>query len=206
MAQELILAVIVSFDIFLAAAAYRAGKIRIPISSAAVICFLSSLFLAVSLLFSDFLSRIIPIGICEIAGFIILTSIGIITIFKSLFRSFVRQLSQRGELSLRPKSSGIVIKLYLDDTAADFDCSKILSAREAAALALAGSLDSVATGLSCGYNEINPAISAVFAFIAGFAAIILGSFAGKSTAGMKHDFSWLGGTALIAFAIFEFVR
>ncbi|MDE6784236.1 MAG: manganese efflux pump [Ruminococcus sp.] len=206
MAQELILAVIVSFDTFLASAAYRAGKIRIPVLSAVVICFLSSLFLAVSLLFSDFLSRIIPIGVCEIAGFIILTSIGIITMLKSFFRALVRQLSQRGELSLRPKSSGIVIKLYLDDTAADFDCSKTLSAREAAALALAGSLDSVATGLSCGYNEINPAISAVFAFIAGFAAIILGGIAGKRAAGMNHDFSWLGGAALIAFAVYEFIK
>lgn len=205
MLQEVILAVIISIDTFLAAAAYRSGSIKIPPLSAAVIVTLSSLSLGFSLLLSSLLSDLIPARICEISGFIILTAIGITTIFKSLIRNLVRRLSQRGELSLHTGSSGIVVKLYLDDTAADFDCSKILSLKEAAALALASSLDSISTGLSAGYNEINPAISAFFALIAGFAAILFGSLAGRKISSMNRDLSWLGGVALIGFAIFEFV-
>lgn len=203
MLQEVILAVIISIDTFLAAAAYRSGSIKIPFLSAAVVVTFSALSLGLSLLLSSFLSGFIPVQICEISGFIILTAIGITTIFKSLIRNLVRRLSQRGELSLHTGSSGIVVKLYLDDTAADFDCSKVLSLKEAIALALAGSLDSITTGLSTGYNEIDPVISTLFAFITGSAAIIFGSLAGRKIASMNHDLSWLGGAALIGFAIFE---
>ncbi len=203
MLQEVILAVIISIDTFLAAAAYRSGSIKIPLLSAAVIVIVSSISLGLSLLLSSFLSGFIPVRICEISGFIILTAIGITTIFKSLIRNLVRRLSQRGELSLHTGSSGIVVKLYLDDTAADFDCSKVLSLKEAIALALAGSLDSITTGLSTGYNEIDPVISTLFAFVTGSMAIIFGSLAGRKIASMNHDLSWLGGVALIAFAVFE---
>ncbi len=203
MLQEVILAVIISIDTFLAAAAYRSGSIKIPLLSAAVIVIVSSISLGLSLLLSSFLSGFIPVRICEISGFIILTAIGITTIFKSLIRNLVRRLSQRGELSLHTGSSGIVVKLYLDDTAADFDCSKVLSLKEAIALALAGSLDSITTGLSTGYNETDPVISTLFAFITGSMAIIFGSLAGRKIASMNHDLSWLGGVALIAFAVFE---
>jgi putative sporulation protein YtaF len=203
--REIILSVIISIDIFLAAAAYRSCGIEIPVSSTIVINAIGAFFLGISLIFSRLLGIIIPENICGICGFVILTAMGILTVFKSLIRNLVRRLSERGELSLHPGSSGIVVKLYLDDTAADFDSSKILSPKEAAALAIAASLDSVSIGLGVGY-EINPAISAIFAFIAGSLAILLGSLTGKKIASLNRDFSWIGGAALIIFGIFEFMK
>ncbi len=205
MYREIFLAVIVSADTFLAAAAYRSSDIRIPPMSAFIINFICTFVLGISLVLSEIAGQVINIEICRIAGFIVLTAIGIITVFKSLMREFIRRLSRRGELSLRHSGSGIVVKLYLDDTAADFDCSKILSPCEAAALALASSLDSAATGLGCGYSNINPVLSAVFAFFIGFAAMFFGSLFGKKISSLDHDLSWLGGIMLIAFAIFEFI-
>lgn len=205
MFREIILSVIISIDIFLAATAYRSCGIKIPVSSTIVINAIGAFFLGISLIFSRLLGIIIPENICGICGFVILTAMGILTVFKSLIRNLVRRLSERGELSLHPGSSGIVVKLYLDDTAADFDSSKILSPKEAAALAIAASLDSVSIGLGVGY-EINPAISAIFAFIAGSLAILLGSLTGQKIASLNRDFSWIGGTALIIFGIFEFMK
>ncbi|MBQ3138669.1 MAG: manganese efflux pump [Ruminococcus sp.] len=205
MFREIILSVIISIDIFLAAAAYRSCGIEIPFSSTIIINAIGAFFLGISLIFSRLLGIIIPENICGICGFVILTAMGILTVFKSLIRNLVRRLSERGELSLHPGSSGIVVKLYLDDTAADFDSSKILSPKEAAALAIAASLDSVSIGLGVGY-EINPAISAIFAFIAGSLAILLGSLTGQKIASLNRDFSWIGGTALIIFGIFEFMK
>lgn len=205
MFREIILSVIISIDIFLAAAAYRSCGIKIPVSSTIIINAIGAFFLGISLIFSRLLDIIIPENICGICGFVILTAMGILTVFKSLIRNLVRRLSERGELSLHPGSSGIVVKLYLDDTAADFDSSKILSPKEAAALAIAASLDSVSIGLGVGY-EINPAISAIFAFIAGSLAILLGSLTGQKIASLNRDFSWIGGTALILFGIFEFMK
>lgn len=206
MTQEIILALIVSADTFLTAVAYRSSDIKIPVISAFVINFTSALMLTLSLLLSDFIGQYISPDICSIAGFIILTAIGLVTIFKSIIRTLVRKLSERDYIALKSNASGIIVKLYLDDTSADCDGSQTLSAHEALALALAGSLDSISTGLSCGFNSINAVFSGIFTFTAGFTAIALGTLFGRKIASFNHDFSWLGGVFLIAFAVFEFVK
>lgn len=203
MQREIFLAFIVSIDTYLAAAAYCNSGIRIPPFSAAVINLIGAAVLGISLKFSDFLVNFIPIGICRTAGNTVLIIIGILTIMKSLIRSLIRRISERGELSLKMWKNPIVIKLYLDETAADFDNSKILSAAEAAALALTSSFDSAAMGLSSGFENIRPFITSVFAFICGFLAIFLGNVTGKKISSLRRDFSWVGGIMLILFAFFS---
>lgn len=205
MLNEVILAFIVSFDTCLVAAAYCNSGIRIPPASAVVINLTGAAVLGLSLLLSDIAGSFFPAELCRTLGLIVLTSMGVITVFKSLVRILVRRLSRKGELSLRTGSGGLVIKLCLDDTAADVDNSKTLSPAEAAALALASSLDSAATGLSCGFCGISPIRTALFTFAAGFAAIAVGSLAGRKISAAEHDFSWLGGVLLIAFAVTEAV-
>lgn len=206
MNQEIILALIVSADTFLTAAAYRSSDIKIPVLSAFVINFTGAFVMTLSLILSDFLGQFIKPEICSIAGFIILTAIGLVTIFKSIVRTLVRKLSERGCIALKTNASGIIVKLYLDDTSADSDGSQTLSAHEALALALAGSLDSASTGLSCGFNDIRPVLSGVFTLLAGFMALALGTLFGRKISSLNHDLSWLGGVFLIAFAVFEFVK
>lgn len=205
MLHEFLLAVIISIDILLFAAAYRCSDIRIPLTSAAVIVTLSAAVLGFSLIFSEILNRFIPEEISKVAGLVVLVTVGVITVFKSILRTIVRRLSARGELSMKIGDGGMMIKLYLDDTAADLDCSKVLSAAEAFTLALASSVDAAAVGLCCGYSDISPLLSSAFALVTGSAAIVIGSFAGSRIAAMKHDLSWLGGAAIIAFAVFEFI-
>ncbi|MCM1131960.1 MAG: manganese efflux pump [Ruminococcus flavefaciens] len=206
MNQEILLALIVSADTFLTSATYRSSDIKIPILSAFVINITGAVVLTLSLLLSEILSRFISPSICSIAGFIILTAIGLVTIFKSIIRTLVRKLSERGCVALKSSATGIIVKLYLDDTSADSDGSQTLSAYEALALALAGSLDSASTGLSCGFNNINPLLAGTLAFVTGFTALALGTLFGKKISTLKHDLSWLGGVFLIAFAVFEFVK
>ena len=205
MLNEVILALIVSFDTYLVAAAYCNSGIRIPPASAAVINLTGAAVLGLSLLLSDIAGCFIPAELCRTLGLIVLTSIGVITVFKSLVRILVRRLSQKGELSLRTGSSGLVIKLYLDDTSSDIDNSKTLSPAEAAALALASSLDSASTGLSCVFCGISPLRTALFTFAAGFAAIAAGSLTGRKISASERDLSCLGGILLIAFALAESV-
>lgn len=200
MLNEIFLAVIVSLDTYLTAVTYCNSGIRIPLASMSVISLISAAVLGISLEFSDFIGQFVPSGICHIFGTAIITAIGIITIFKSIIRSITKHLSEKGEVSVRSGKYGIVMKLYLDETTADFDNSKTLSAVEAAALALASSLDSAATGLSSGFAGINPVIASVFALAVGFAAISLGNVTGKKLASLNHDFSWVGGIMLIIFA------
>ncbi len=202
MYDEIFLAVIVSLDTYLASVAYCNSGIKIPLLSMSVISLISAFVLGISLEFSDLIGRFVPAEICHIFGTVVISAIGIMTIFKSIIRSITRHISRKGEVSVRSGKYGIVMKLYLDETTADFDNSKILSAAEAAALALASSLDSAATGLSSGFAGISPIMAFVFTLIAGMISIALGNVTGKKLSSLHHDFSWVGGMLLILFAIF----
>ncbi|MBQ8296292.1 MAG: manganese efflux pump [Ruminococcus sp.] len=204
MLAEIFLALIVSLDIYLAAAAYSNSEIRIPRLSALVISSISAVILGISLKFSELLGRIIPLKICTAAGLIILIVIGTVTIFKSIIRSLIKRLGANEGGSLKLSGFGLGVSIYLDDTAADIDRSKTLSVSEAAALALASSLDSAATGINCGFSGINPIISAAFAMAAGCLAIALGGLSGKKISSLRHDFSWVGGALLIVFAVVSY--
>lgn len=203
MADELILAVIISADIFLASAAYCGSGIRIPPLSAAVIAITGAGVLWLTLSLSALISGVLSPGVCSAAAFVLISITGISTIFRSIVRTVVRTLSEKGDLSLKMGSQGLMLKLYLDDTAADADHSKVLSAPEAAALAAASSLDCAAAGLSCGALGLIPWRTGLFAFAAGIIAIALGNFAGKKICALPADLSWVGGVMLIVFAAWQ---
>lgn len=199
MFKEIFLALLVSFDICLAAAAYCNSGIKIPVTSAAVISTFGSAVLCISLNFSEILSRHISPKVFTGFGMAVLSAIGTVTILKSL----IRNLAKSGRFSVKNENTRKFVRLCLDDTAADADNSKILSPYEAATIALASSFDSAAMGLSCGSSEIIPLRAALFTFLAGFVALFLGNFIGKKISSLKHDFSWLGGVFLIVFAVFQ---
>ncbi|HEZ7985494.1 MAG TPA: manganese efflux pump [Ruminococcus sp.] len=203
MTKELFLALIVSLDTYLVSAAYCNSGIKIPAASGAVINILGAAVLGLSIKFSEIMGNFIPANLCRSLGTVILVFIGAFILLKGLVRNLVARLSEKGELSLKIKGSSVVLKLYLDDTAADFDNSKVLSIGEAAALALASSLDSAAIGLSSGMGEIDPAASSILTFLCGSAALLLGNLTGKKISSLHRDFSWLGGIFLIIFAFFS---
>ena len=200
MFNEIFLAIIVSIDTYIAATAYCNSGIRIPISSALIINAIGAAVLGLSMRFSAVISNFASQELCQICGTILLTFMGAFIIIKSMVRSIARHISNKGEMSLKMGKSSLVVRLYLDDTAADFDNSKLLSIGEAAALALVSSLDSAATGLGSGFSSISFVWASILTFICGFIAIFLGNLTGKKSASLNKDFSWAGGVLLIIFA------
>jgi len=198
--KELILSLIVSVDTYLAAAALCNSAISIPLRSAMLINAVSAAVLGISIKISSLLGNILPAYLFHKCGAALLTAIGLLTIFKSLVRSITRKLSQNGGISLKTGKGSLVVRLYLDDTAADIDNSKMLSPPEAFALALASSLDSAATGLGSGSSGIEPMTVTAAAFICGCAALFFGSLTGRYISKLDHDLSWIGGVLLIVFA------
>ena len=198
--KEFFLAFIVSIDIYLAAAACCNSGVRIPLSSAFIIDMFSAAVLFISLTLSDMLLCFTDPRIIHIIGTAVLIFIGSINIAKSLLRSIIRHIRENDGISLKMGELSIFLKLCLDDSAADIDSSKVLSMGEAAVLALAGSLDSAATGLSCGGSGISAVYASAAAFVSGAAAILLGSLTGRKISSLHHDFSWAGGLLLIIFA------
>lgn len=198
--EEIFLAVTVSIDIYLAAAAFCNDGIRIPFVSAAVINLICSAILGISTKFSLIISNIAPPELFHDLSMAVLITIGILTILKSIARITARHIAERGELSLKLGKTPLAVKLYLDDTAADKDHSMTLSAGEAVSLALASSFDCAAMGLSSGSADISPILAAVCTFVCGFAALFLGSVTGRKISSLNHDFSWTGGVMLIIFS------
>lgn len=202
MFKEVFLALIESIDIFLAAAALGNSAIRIPLRSAMLISSVSTAVMGVSVKFSALLGEIMPAVMfhrCEIA---LLTAIGLLTIMKSIIRNIVRKLSEKGGLSLKTEKGSLVVRLYLDDTAADIDNSKVLSLAEAFTLALAGSFDAAATGLGSGGCGIDLPTIIGATFVCGCTALLLGSLIGRRISRLERDYSWIGGILLITFAFF----
>jgi putative sporulation protein YtaF len=199
MLREITLALIVSLDTYLAAAAYSGSRIRIPALSAGVISLVCAAVLGVSLALSDWLSELVPAALCRRLGVAIMTSIGAVIIMKSVIRTLLRRFSDKGTFSLKIGEFCLAVRLWLDETAADIDHSQTLSPTAAAALALASSLDSAAAGLSSGCSEIRPLSTALFTFIVGYIAIFAGSRTGSR---LPAELSWLSGTLLILFAFF----
>ena len=201
--KEFFLAFIVSIDIYLAAAACCNSGIKIPLSSALVIDMFSASVLFISIMLSDIISGFITSHTIHIIGTAVLITIGSLNIAKSILRSVIRHISEKDGISVKMGELSVFVKLCLDDSAVDMDSSKVLSIGEAAVLALAGSFDAAATGLSCGGKDISAIGAAAAVFICGASALILGSLTGRKISSLNRDFSWTGGLFLILFAVFS---
>ncbi len=199
MTKEIIIAFIMCIDIYLAAAAYCNSGIRIPALSAGAISLVSAAVLCISVEFSELLGRHVPASLFRICGIVLLTSIGVLTIIRSVVRTVMLRASENGGISL--KKGNLVIRLYLDDTAADLDGSKVLSLGEALALSLVSSFDCAATGLGFGCHDLNIPVLTLSAFICGCTALFLGDLTGKKISSLRHDLSWVGGIIIIIFTL-----
>ncbi len=203
MLREFFIAFIISIDIYLAAAACCNSGVKIPLSSALVIDMFSASVLFISITLSDIISGFITTQTIHIIGTAVLITIGSLNIAKSILRSVIRRISEKDGISVKMGELSVFVKLCLDDSAVDMDSSKVLSIGEAAVLALAGSFDAAATGLSCGGKDISALGAAAAVFICGASALILGSLTGRKISSLNRDFSWTGGLFLILFAVFS---
>lgn len=168
MIKILLLILAVSADGFASAVGIGAAGIKIPVRSAAVISLTGTVFLTVSVYFADVIGNFIPSELCHFISSAALVLLGIFNIFHGVIEKAVRKKKPSGQL-----------ELYFDGTSADRDHSKTISCREALALSVALSADSLVTGVSAGLGRMSALSLAVPAFAVGFGAVLLGSFIGK---------------------------
>lgn len=190
----------INLDVFLAAAAYRNDGINIPRRSICVICTFSSAILFLSISLADLVTSYIPVGVCRKISIIAMSAIGMGIILRSISRSLTEHIPDGKLLTLKTASYSLVIRLYLDDTAADSDNSKSLSVREAVALAAASSIDCAAVGMGLGTADIKPFAVSLLTFATAICAMLLGGLAGKKISSLHLDLSWVGGILLIVMA------
>ena len=99
------------------------------------------------------------------------------------------------------KEISFVIDVYIDETRADIDHSKILSAKEAIYLAIALSIDSLATGIAFGMAINDPKEVLLISFVMGILILTIGQWLGRRISkAVSYDLSWMTGVILLILA------
>ena len=199
----LVLAVVL--DGFTACFAYGVNRIKIPLLSAVLISLMGTGMLMLSLGAADWVGGSIPPHVCKVLSFSVLFLIGLCTLFQNSVKAILQKASDNSKkMSFRWSGISFMLSVCLDETKADADCSKVLSAKEALALGAALSIDSLATGFGSGLIGQNYLLILALALTMHMTAILLGHFLGEKVskgAGAKHlQLEWLGGVILMVLA------
>lgn len=146
---------------------------------------------------------LLPQGLAEGLGFAILLLLGVTKLFDSSIKAYIRRhKAMKRDIRFSLSSLRFILTVYADPQEADRDASQSLSAGEAASLAVALSLDSLAAGIGAGVSRVGPLEAAAVAFFLGILAVLAGHAAGKRLAERcPSDLSWIGGLLLILLAI-----
>ena len=206
--KSLLLAAALSVDAFAASFAYGADRIRIPPLSGLVVAGVCTGVLAFSLTAGQLIAPLLPEGFPKTAGFICLFILGGIKLFDSGLKAVARRISSScREVRFRLFSLRFILQIYGDCIKADQDCSRRLSAGEAAALAAALSLDGLAAGFGAGMHLAGLGAllqTLLISLLTTLAAVGLGSLLGRRLAQkLSFDVSWVSGAMLILLAFLK---
>lgn len=202
--MEIVLLVLaVSLDAFVASIHYGVKRIKIPFLSIMIINMICSFLLGLSILLGKEAQRFLPAGATSIISFIILVSLGIYYLFEGLIKFYLEsKKSNEGKLEMQFAGIHFILNIYIDETKADKDRSKVLDAKEAIYLAIALSLDSLTIGFGSGLSNMDYLSIMIFSFIAGFLSVCSGLKIGKKLSnGIKFNLSWISGILLIVLAV-----
>ncbi len=205
--ESVLLVLALSLDAFVASMAYGTNKIKIPFISMTIINLVCSMFLALSVFFGTLLRQLLPQNITIIISFSILMFLGTYYLFESLVKTFLERKSDPSQkVKFKLFNVWFIIDIYIDETKADLDNSKILSSKEALYLAIALSLDSLAIGFGSSLGNINYLNVILLSLVSDMIAIWLGLFIGrKFVEKSKLNLSWLAGIILIILAVLKLI-
>ena len=205
MLQSLLLVFSLCLDTFVASIAYGTDKIKIPFYSSIIINLVCSSFLGIALFLGDLLNNFMPINVATYLSFFLLLGLGIYRVFEVFCKKYIKKFSNKDKpLTFKVFDFKFVLQIYADEIKADYDNSKLLSAKEAFYLAIALSLDSLAVGFGSGLGYVNYEQVIILCFLVGIVCLRVGSQLGRHFANIINvNLSWLSGVLLI---ILAFIR
>lgn len=198
MLQIILLVIAVCIDAFAVSLTYGMGNIKIPVFSALIISAVGTVFLSVSVFLASLVASAIDKKTCIVLSMSLLILLGVINIFQNSIKAYLRRHKGKKNVSFSLFDISFVVEIFFDETKADWDNSKSLSAKEALVLAIPLSIDSLASGFSAGLGMTSLWGIVILSFIAGLLLILLGSFIGRRISRKtKLNLSWISGVALI---------
>jgi len=202
--EALLLAIVLSIDVFAVSFAYGSSKIKIPFKSIMVITIIGSSILALSIYLGALLLPFISYRVAPMLSFGILFTLGLIKIFDSVIKGYIRKNNDTSKtMEFSVLNLKFILNVYADPEIADSDNSRILSPKEAVTIAIAVALDAFAIGFGAGLVDVNHLQLIAFSLVIDVIAVVTGCFIGSKIASKaKIDLSWLAGVILILLAIF----
>ena len=203
--EPLVLVTALSVDAFVASFAYGTNQIKIPFRSVAVISGICSAILGVSLFLGSLVRPFMPEHLAGVLCFSILFLLGIAKLCDSAIKSLIRRSQGiHKKISFSAMHLRFILDVYANPENADSDCSKSLSAAEAAPLAIALSLDGLAVGFGAALSEAAPLRVVLFSLVANVIAVCAGSLTGNKVAEkIPLDLSWVSGLLLMVLAFLK---
>ena len=200
-AEALIIAITLSLDSFASGFAYGASKIKIPFKSAFILSFVCSATLGLTLLLGAVVRPYISAEIIKYISFAILLAIGLFKLFEEVIKLLLKRTANR-QINFNVFNFHFILQIFGNETEADSNKDKILSAAESVSLAAALSMDGLAVGFSAGLTGANPILLIALSLLIGFSAVMLGFKIGSKIASkLKINLSWLSGLILVAIAV-----
>ena len=203
--EPLVLVTALSVDAFVASFAYGTNQIKIPFRSVAVISGICSAILGVSLFLGSLVRPFMPEHLAGVLCFSILFLLGIAKLCDSAIKSLIRRSQGiHKKISFSAMHLRFILDVYANPENADSDCSKSLSAVEAAPLAIALSLDGLAVGFGAALSEAAPLRAVLFSLVANVIAVSAGCLTGNKVAEkIPLDLSWVSGLLLMVLAFLK---
>lgn len=197
-----ILVLALSTDTFVASIAYGANRVGISwikVIAANVIC---SGCLGAALLFGNVIDNFVPETFAKGAGFSCLFFLGVMKLLDYTIKKYINShVHIHKDLTFSVSGLSIIINIYGNPMAADWDDSKTLSWKETVMFSFAMSIDSLVAGALSGFLMINPGFAALAALLVGIAVMYTGLFLGKRLAALRGwDLSWLSGVLFLFLA------
>ncbi|MCL2828286.1 MAG: manganese efflux pump [Oscillospiraceae bacterium] len=203
--EILILVFALSIDALVASFAYGSQKIKIPVRSVLTLSLICSGILALALYLGTQAAMYIDERLIGGISFAILFGLGLMRICDSSLKNWIRRRENHtSQINFSAFNLKFVLQVYADPNMADVDASRILSPREALALAVALSLDSIAAGLGAGLLGAGIPLAAGLMAILTAVAVVAGcALGGKLAHRLTADISWLSGVLLIILAVLQ---
>ncbi len=197
-----ILVLALSTDSFVASVAYGANRLRISLAKVIAVNLICSGCLGAALLFGSVLNGLVPEAFAKGLGFACLFFLGVVKLLDYSIKKYINNhVNVRKDLTFSISGLSIIINIYGNPMAADWDESKSLSWKETVMLSLAMSIDSLVAGSLSGFLLMPPGLTAFVSLVVGILVMYIGLFLGHELAARKNwDLSWVSGILFLFLA------
>ena len=187
----------------MASMAYGANKVHITWEKIVAMNAVCSGCLGIALAAGSILDDLVPETMTRTVCFISLFLLGIVKLLDYFIKKYInRHVSLHKGITFSFSGLRVIVNIYGDPMAADWDHSQSLSWKEVLFLSFAMSIDSLIAGALSAFLEIPVGLTMGTAFIMGIVVMAAGLFLGRKLAARcKCDLSWISGVLFMILAV-----